>query len=217
MTVQHKLIPDADLHEPKGVAGATSGTVYKANGSGSGSWEYPLTGLDTANSGQVFESDGSNSGIWKYPPAKGHAEIYIDAGSTIHTLGSASSFTKLNPSGEWTASTYEDVLNVDATNGEIILDLAGHYKISFWMNFTTASLASGTPYYFKFVLDGVPSPRTLQVTKPTNGTDTLFLSACGLTEATAGQRLSIYAAGDGVSSSTAITPINAGLLALHLD
>ena len=109
MTVQHNVITDPDLHEPKGVASAASGTVYKADGTGSGTWVYPLTGLDTATSGQVFESDGSSSGTWKYPPAKGHAELYINSGTTAHTLGSGSSYTKLNPGTEWTASGYEDV------------------------------------------------------------------------------------------------------------
>lgn len=39
MTIQHKLITGADLHEPKGAAAAASGTVYIANGSGSGAWD----------------------------------------------------------------------------------------------------------------------------------------------------------------------------------
>jgi microcystin-dependent protein len=34
----HKDMTGADLHEPKGVADATSGQVYVADGSGSGSW-----------------------------------------------------------------------------------------------------------------------------------------------------------------------------------
>lgn len=34
----HSALTGADLHEPKGVAAASSGTVYVANGSGSGSW-----------------------------------------------------------------------------------------------------------------------------------------------------------------------------------
>ena len=38
MTIQHKLLTGADLHEPKGVASASSGQVYVANGTGSGSW-----------------------------------------------------------------------------------------------------------------------------------------------------------------------------------
>lgn len=39
MTISHKNIADADLHEPKGVSGATSGMWYIANGSGSGVWK----------------------------------------------------------------------------------------------------------------------------------------------------------------------------------
>lgn len=36
---QHRTISDPDIHEPKGVAGAESGTVYIANGTNSGSWQ----------------------------------------------------------------------------------------------------------------------------------------------------------------------------------
>ena len=217
MTIQHNVITDPNIHEPKGVASATSGKVYKSDGTGSGNWVYPLTGLDTALQHQVFKSDGSGSGTWKYPPAKGHGEIYINSGATTHTLGSGSSFTKLNPGTEWTASTYEDILTVDAANGEIDLVLAGHYKIDFWCNFTTAAIASGSAYKFKFAIDGVVSPRVVTVTKPTNGVDTLHVMASGLVDATAGQALSIYVGGDGTSSSTNITVTEAGLNALWLD
>lgn len=217
MTIQHNTITDPDIHEPKGVASAASGKVYIADGAGSGDWDFPITNIDTALEGQAFISDGAGSGTWTYPPAKGHAEIYIDAGATAITLNSASQYSKLNPSGEWTASGFEDVLTVDATNGEIVLGLAGHYKINFWINFSTSALSSGTAYNFKFAIDGVTNSRTLTVTKPTNGTDILFINACGLLSATAGQKLSIYVGGDGTSSSTNITPINAGLVALHLD
>jgi len=36
--VQHSSLPDAELHEPKGVAAASSGEVYVADGSASGAW-----------------------------------------------------------------------------------------------------------------------------------------------------------------------------------
>ena len=36
--VAHSALTGANLHEPKGVASATVGTVYKADGAGSGSW-----------------------------------------------------------------------------------------------------------------------------------------------------------------------------------
>lgn len=37
-TVSHATLTGVQLHEPKGVAAATAGTVYVANGAGSGSW-----------------------------------------------------------------------------------------------------------------------------------------------------------------------------------
>lgn len=40
MPIQHNSLTGSDLHEPKGVASASSGTVYKANGGGSGNWSY---------------------------------------------------------------------------------------------------------------------------------------------------------------------------------
>lgn len=37
---QHKDLTGADLHEPKGAATALAGSVYVANGSGSGAWGF---------------------------------------------------------------------------------------------------------------------------------------------------------------------------------
>lgn len=37
--VQHSVLTGSALHEPKGAAGANSGSVYVANGSGSGTWQ----------------------------------------------------------------------------------------------------------------------------------------------------------------------------------
>jgi len=45
MTIQHNVITDPDLHEPKGIAAASSGQVYVANGSGSGTWKDKDKGL----------------------------------------------------------------------------------------------------------------------------------------------------------------------------
>ena len=191
MTVQHNSITDPDIHEPKGIASATEGKVYV--------------------------SDGASSGDWKYAPGKAHAEIYISGGTTAHTLAAASAFTKLNPSGEWTASGNEDHLTVDVSNGEIDLLYAGHYYISFWITFSTASISSGSSYHFKYALDGTTSTREVAVSKPTNGTDKIVISSTALVNATANQTLSIYAGGDGTSSGTNFTPIEAGLTVFYLD
>jgi len=55
--VQHSSLPDAELHEPKGVAAASSGEVYVADGSASGAWTA-LVDMDlpkdvTGNDGYV--------------------------------------------------------------------------------------------------------------------------------------------------------------------
>jgi len=38
-TVQHNVIPEADLHESKGVSTASNNSIYIANGAGSGTWK----------------------------------------------------------------------------------------------------------------------------------------------------------------------------------
>jgi len=47
--VEHKNIPDANRHEPKGVSTAASGTVYVADGSGSGDWTNIIADVNNAN------------------------------------------------------------------------------------------------------------------------------------------------------------------------
>lgn len=45
MTIQHKDIPDAQRHEPKGISTASSGEVYVADGAGAGTWKKaPVSG-----------------------------------------------------------------------------------------------------------------------------------------------------------------------------
>ena len=105
---------------------------------------------------------------------------------------------------------------MSAANGTITLAEAGNYLINFWAHFSTAAIANGTLYNFKFNLDGTSSGRTLTVSKFSNGADKLHVSATGIVTATAGQLLSIYVGGDATSSSTAITVIEAGLSAVKL-
>lgn len=47
--VEHSQLPDELLHEPKGASTAAAGTVYVADGAGSGSFsKLPTTSLDIA-------------------------------------------------------------------------------------------------------------------------------------------------------------------------
>lgn len=72
MTVQHRELTGADLHEPKGVATASSGEVYVADGAGSGNWESKLTGINNLNS---FDMNGVIADV-----STANSEYYIRVG-----------------------------------------------------------------------------------------------------------------------------------------
>ena len=215
MSVQHNLLSGANLHEPKGVATAGVDKVYKANGAGSGTWDYPIDGIDTAAAGEIATSDGAGSVTWARAPSASHAEIYITSGVTAHGLAGGSAYTGLNPTGEWTPGEISG-LTYTAASGSITLSLAGHYKIAFHVLFTTAALVAGTAFNFKYALDGITTPRKLSIEKHTAGADNISVSGSGLVQATAGQILTIHAGGDGTSSGTNITPLEAGFSVIHL-
>lgn len=58
--VDHAALGNSELHEPKGVASATDGTVYVADGLGSGSWEpvFEETSTSRAFSGASHDITG---------------------------------------------------------------------------------------------------------------------------------------------------------------
>lgn len=57
--VAHSTLTGADLHEPKGVASASAGTVYVANGAGSGVWQK--VGESELNTSEIFPNEISLS------------------------------------------------------------------------------------------------------------------------------------------------------------
>lgn len=76
MTKKHNVLTGADLHEPKGVASATSGTVYVADGASSGAWQ------NVKPSNVTIVSDASD-----FPtPA---ANVITLVGSTIYLIDGA--------------------------------------------------------------------------------------------------------------------------------
>ncbi len=187
MALEHSTLSDPNLHEPKGVSTAQSGKVYVADGAGSGDWVYPGNYL--------------------------YGELYIGGGVTSLTLNAvADTYIACNPTAEWTANGYNGV-TLNATNGTITATTAGTYKVEFWTTFTTASLASGTQYKFKYAVNGtVDTNRALIVQKNTAGVDVLTCSASGIVTLAANDILSVYIAGDATSANTAVTPLNAGFI-----
>jgi hypothetical protein len=99
MTIQHKLIADADLHEPKGIAASTVNKVYVANGSGSGTWQKlsppQLSGLTTnGTAGDTLSVDGSGNFVFS---SAAHGQVDFYNVGTPYSLAYPSTFTKLAP------------------------------------------------------------------------------------------------------------------------
>jgi hypothetical protein len=188
--IQHAVLTDPQLHEPKGVSTAASGKVYRANGSG--------------------------SGVWVFPSGHAYGELYIDGGVTTQTLPAASATAKLNPTGEWTANGNANV-TLSATNGTMTVLEPGEYQLNFWVSFTTAAAAAQAKYNFHYAVNGIPSARKVIVAKYTNGADTLNCSVTGYANLADNDVVSIYVGGDGTTSSTAITVLEAGLSLSLID
>lgn len=105
--VAHSTLTGADLHEPKGVSGASVDTVYVANGAGSGTWQKvgaDQIGSSVKNVNKVFITytidDVSTAGShWVVPGIAGdivgiktvlHGAIgTADAGLTFEIGGTA--------------------------------------------------------------------------------------------------------------------------------
>jgi len=100
MTIQHRNITEADLHEPKGVSLAPNRTIYVANGLGSGAWRKlvpnDLTGLSSnGQAGQVLAVDGAGNNSLLTAP-HGHVSFF-NIGSPL-VINYPSTPTKIQPS-----------------------------------------------------------------------------------------------------------------------
>lgn len=78
MPIEHNVITDPDIHEPKGVAAASDGQIYIA--------------------------DGAGSGDWRFLP---HSYFYYDNIGTGTTITAPTAYTKVGPTTVGDASPHE--------------------------------------------------------------------------------------------------------------
>lgn len=171
MSILHKNITDPDLHEPKGCSSAQNGTVYIANGTGSGAWQK-----------------ASNSG-----------ELYIASLKTIllnaavdSTLNTATDYVKLNGTTFW-SNGISDGIGLDSTNGNLVIQRAGNYDLSFWVShYINGSVNRNIA--FKYAINGVVSTRKVITTSSFSG-DMHSVGANGFIQGlNVGDTISIYVA-----------------------
>jgi hypothetical protein len=144
MAIQHRDIPDAELHEPKGVVTAPSSSTYIANGVGSGTWRK------VKESDIDFATAADNKFGWHYRKDS----LYTSASPLTLTTAK----TLLTNNGLDPLSNISRPLGISWTNEQFIpTALNAAYVMRVGMRIKTASPA-GTPYVLKVTLEGGLTP-----------------------------------------------------------
>lgn len=205
MSIQHKDIPDAQLHEPKGAASAATNSAYFATGAGSGAWKKvgteTLKGL--TGDGGVSElkliTDGTNGFTLRRDAAYGVMGITNNGNNFAITaavdpnLVTNSDYVLFTGTGAPWAS--EVAFGTTFTTDRITVQVAGVYVIRAWANVVgypsnTAKIGA------KFRINGSTfSPRTAMV-KSTAVGDIGNLSAFGYATLAVNDFIQLYVASD---------------------
>ena len=122
--IQHATLTGADLHEPKGVAEANEGSVYIADGSGSGTWtQWPLgwavysdndseQTFDTTAAKLSINGSGSSSNSTYLPLAiRGSGELWDTTNDKITPIAEGDTYNcRVNlPITSRTSANYAEV------------------------------------------------------------------------------------------------------------
>lgn len=204
MAVQHKDIPDAQLHEPKGVSTAATNQTYVANGAGSGSWSEPEPkGASGANSGDVYVANGAGSGVWRaIPEFTGAMVITNNAVGVAYTAAvdpTLATFSDYIQITGWSAGEL-DKLTFGTNALTIPVSGGGLYLVDFYC--TIKSSINNTNYAIKFAVNGA-SGVSRRPQAPLSAAGTIYnLSANGLVRLNDGDVLTLYGASDKAATIT---------------
>lgn len=135
--INHEVIADPYIHEPKGVASALADKVYVSNGTGSGSWKKlspsSLAGITGAGTVGTFLSvDGTGNFVFLPAP---HAQTdFFDATlAAPYTLAATTSYQKLAPTttGQGSPALFTEGTNARLTyTGVDTVSMAINYNVS---------------------------------------------------------------------------------------
>jgi hypothetical protein len=151
MSIEHRLIPEAQLHEPKGVSLATAKRVYVADGAGSGTWR------------NLTEDD------MNYADKTKNKYGWIDVSDSQYTSGAplaiaAGVRTQITNNGlapQTDTSRLGPLWNT-ALNQFVVNDLNATYVIRFNLR-VKAAAAAGTPYMFKIDVQSDSGPTIISI------------------------------------------------------
>lgn len=137
--IQHRDIPESGLHEPKGASTAASGTVYVADGVGSGSWEE----------------------IQLTPPDL-QIERLLDALSTAGSQQPAGTDTPLQIEFGGAQLTPSDPVSLSST-GVLSINQAGTYRIKLSVAAGRTGGAGVSNLYFRALINGIQAGQSVHL------------------------------------------------------
>jgi hypothetical protein len=200
--MEHRNIPDGELHEPKGAANALSGTFYKSDGAGSGSWgklsDSNVEGLGpNSPAGLRLVTDGNGGFAAEAIPgsAFGTMNLTNNAASIAVTAASNSNLQNNSDYQELSlALNFDSVEGMGTGSNYLEVEQSGLYLIDYWSNVRASQ--NNTKFALKFVINDttfVPrGPRTNLITQDVAHNQ----SANGIHNFSSGDRVKLYVACD---------------------
>lgn len=168
---EHKDLTGADLHEPKGVDTAAAGQVYVADGLGSGTWHYNGWHVH----GQMLIVNNTT------------AEVTPTAADA--TLNTDSDYTKIITG--WSAGHVDG--GVTFNTNELIVPIAGEYKLSMFMGMSLPS--NNQKVGVKYAInDATPYSLSKFVATAAAAGDYVNLAGCTIVTLAANDTVSLYLA-----------------------
>ena len=205
MTVQHKDIPDAQRHEPKGASTASTNQVYAADGAGSGTWKKltsnNLQGLagDGGSSNLKLVTDGTNGFVYRTNAAfgtmaiTGNTNAFAVTAAADATLNTNTDYMLLTGTGApWASENL--VGGVTFTTNRLTAPVTGYYKIDLWSTIVGWP-STATKLSAKYrVNGGTFSTRHPMARSPSSTTDPGELTGFGHILLTANDFIQLYVA-----------------------
>lgn len=219
IAIQHKDIPDADLHLPKGAGTAAPGSILKANGSGGIVWEQVkkenLTGLSGAPDGSQVVVLGTGF-AYTQGFAIGTMTItdnnngFALTAATNPDLTSDGDYKVFSGTGApWAPHAVMD--GVTFTVDRLTVARTGVYRLESWLDITQFPTNSAT-VALKYRVNGTTFGARKTKTKSNSAGDSGQLNAFAITTFNAGDYIQLMMA----STATGNIIINSGLFTVTM-
>lgn len=179
MPTQHRLIPDAELHQTKGIASATVDTVQVATGTGNGVWKklpssaFQGTSGDAGVADKILVSDGSGGFVMRAGFAYGNMGLVNN--TNAFTITAASDAT-LNTNSDYqlftgTGAPFTSGLlsNTTFALNALTVGVTGVYKLSIAGQVTTFPSTVAKVGMKYRINSGTFSPRRSMTNSATSG------------------------------------------------